>query len=54
MNNCKKTYLGRISSRDFWDEAYALFLQYATPEELEEDILKRETLEKISKALGFD
>lgn len=54
MNNCKKSYLGRIPSKDFWDEACALSLQNATPEELEEDILYRETLEKISKALGFD
>jgi len=49
----KKSYLGRIPSQDFWDEAYELFLEFATPEELEEDILKRETLQKISTALGY-
>lgn len=54
MDKRKKSYLGRIPSQDFWDEAYQLFLEFATPEELEEDILKRETLEKISTALGYD
>jgi len=50
----KKSYLGRIPSQDFWDEAYQFFLEFATPEELEEDILKRETLQKISTALGYN
>jgi hypothetical protein len=50
----KKSYLGRIPSQDFWDEAYQLFLEFATPEELEEDILKRETLQKINTALGYN
>lgn len=49
----RKSYLGKIPSKDFWDEAYQLFLDYATPEELETDTLKRETLEKISTQLGF-
>ena len=53
MDKRKKSYLGRIPSQDFWDEAYQLFLEFATPEELEEDILKRETLQKISTALGY-
>ncbi len=53
MDKRKKSYLGRIPSQDFWDEAYELFLEFATPEELEEDILKRETLQKISTALGY-
>lgn len=48
------SYLGRVPSVDFWDEAYQLFLEFASPEELDEDILTRETLEKINKALGFD
>jgi len=52
--NSKKTYLGRIPSRDFWDEAYQLFLEFATPEELETDTLTRETLQKISKTLGYE
>lgn len=50
----KKSYLGRIPSVDFWDEAYQLFIEFASPEELDEDILTRETLNKISKELGFD
>ena len=50
----RKSYLGRVPSVDFWDEAYQLFLEFASPEELDEDILTRETLEKISIALGFD
>ncbi len=53
MDKRKKSYLGRIPSQDFWNEAYQLFLEFATPEELEEDILKRETLQKISTALGY-
>jgi hypothetical protein len=54
MDKRKNSYLGRIPSQDFWDEAYQLFLEFATPEELEEDILKRETLQKISTALGYN
>ena len=50
----KRSYLGRIPSIDFWDEAYQLFLEFASPEELEDDILTRETLDEISKVLGFD
>lgn len=50
----KRSYLGRIPSVDFWDEAYQLFLEFASPEELEKDILTRKTLDKVSKALGFD
>ena len=49
-----QSYLGKIPSKDFWDEAYQLFLEYATPEELETDTLKRETLQKISTELGFE
>jgi hypothetical protein len=54
MDKRKNSYLGRIPSQDFWDKAYQLFLEFATPEELEEDILKRETLQKISTALGYN
>jgi hypothetical protein len=54
MEKRKKSYLGRIPSEDFWGEAYQLFLEIASPEELENDILKRDTLQKISKELGFD
>ena len=49
-----KSYLGRIPSQDFFDEAYNLFLSIATPEELEEDIITRDTLQKITTQLGWD
>ena len=52
-NKRRKSYLGRIPSQDFWEEAYNLFLEFATPEELENDILTRETLLKISTTLGL-
>lgn len=50
----RKSYLGRIPSKDFWNEAYEFFLEFASPEELETDTLTRETLEKISDALGYN
>lgn len=50
----RKSYLGRIPSKDFWNEAYELFLEFASPEELETDTLTRDTLEKISDALGYN
>lgn len=50
----KKSYLGRVPSLDFWDEAYQLFLEFASPEELDNDVLTPETLDKISEALGFN
>jgi len=50
----RKSYLGRIPSQDFWDEAYDLFLSIATPEELEEDIITRDTLQKITTELGWN
>ena len=50
----RKSYLGRIPSQDFFDEAYDLFLSIATPEELEEDIITRDTLQKITTQLGWD
>lgn len=52
--NEKKSYLWRVPSLDFWGEAYQLFLEFASPEELDNDVLTPETLDKISKALGFD
>ena len=54
MTSKRQSYLGKIPSKDFWGEAYQLFLDYATPEELETDTLKRETLQKISTELGFE
>lgn len=50
----RKSYLGRIPSQDFFDEAYDLFLSIATPEELEEDIITRDTLRKITTQLGWN
>ena len=52
--NKPKSYLGKIPSRDFWDEAYELYLTIATPEELEEDIISRKTLQKLTTELGLD
>ena len=42
-----KSYLGKIPSEDFDPEQYAVFLEIASPEELEEDIITRQTLHKI-------
>lgn len=50
----KYSYLNRIPSKDFFDEAYELFLTYASAEELENDIVTKETLRKISAKLGYD
>jgi hypothetical protein len=50
----RHSYLGRIPSEDFFSEAYHLFLNVATPEELEEDIITRDTLQKIITQLGWD
>jgi hypothetical protein len=50
----RKSYLGRIPSQDFFDEAYDLFLSIATPEELEEDIITRDTHRKITNQLEWD
>jgi len=50
----RKSYLGRIPSQDFCGEAYDLFLSIATPEELEENIITRDTLEKIIIQLGWN
>jgi hypothetical protein len=49
--NKPKSYLGKVPSVDFYTEAYELFLEIATPEELEFDVLKRETLEKMTEVL---
>ena len=42
-----KCYLGKIPSEDFDPEQYAAFLEIASPEELEEDIITRQTFHKI-------
>lgn len=46
-----KSFLNKVPSKDFYSEAYELFLEIATPEELEFDILKRETLQKMTEVL---
>lgn len=48
------SYLGQIPSVVFSDESYQFFLHFATVEELEQDIVKRETMVKISEILGKD
>lgn len=42
-----KSYLGKIPSQEFDEEQYDLFLTIASPEELEQDIITKETLYKI-------
>lgn len=42
-----KSYLGKIPSEDFDPEQYEVFLTVASAEELEQDIITRETLHKI-------
>jgi hypothetical protein len=48
------SYFCRIPSLDLSDYEYHIFLTCATAEELEKDILKRETMVTISKMLGKD
>lgn len=50
----KKSYLHKIPSEDFCPEAYELFLTYATPEELEQDIVIKDTFRKITTSLEWD
>jgi hypothetical protein len=50
----RKSYLGRIPSQDFCEEEYELFLSIATPKELEEGIITRDTLQKITTQLGWN
>ena len=49
-----ESYFGKIPSKDFSDEAYTFFLHYASIQELESDIVSRNTLRKISESLGID
>lgn len=42
-----KSYFGIIPSQILTEEQYSVFLEIASPEELEEDIITRETLHKI-------
>ena len=50
----RSSYLGKIPSHDFDAEQYDIFLSYASTEELEQDILKRETLHKIMSYFGWN
>ena len=42
-----KSYLGKIPSEELDEEQYDLFLTIGSPEELEQDIITKETLYKI-------
>lgn len=42
-----RSYLGKIPSKILNEEQYSMFLDIASPEELELDIITRETLYKI-------
>ncbi len=50
----QKSYLGKTPSVDFDEYVYELYLQYATPEELEEDIISQSTFRKITSQLDWD
>lgn len=43
----RSSYLGKIPSEDFNEEQYEVFLNIASSEELEQDILTKETLDKM-------
>lgn len=49
-----RSYLGKIPSKDFDPEQYEVFLVVASAEELEADIITKETLYKIMKHFGWD
>jgi len=49
-----KSYLNKIPSEDFDPEQYEVFLTVASAEELEQDIITRETLHKIMSYFGWD
>ena len=43
-----------IPSETFDSNAYYFFVEFAAPEELETDTIRKETLIKISQSLGYD
>ena len=43
----RSSYLGKIPSQDLNEEQYEVFLKIASLEELEQDIITKETLYKI-------
>lgn len=49
-----ESYYGIIPSVDFDSSAYYFFVEFATPEELENDIVTKETLASITKSLGYN
>ena len=49
-----KSYLGKIPSQDFNEEQYEVFLTVASAEELEQDILTKQTLDKIMEHFKKD
>ena len=49
-----KSYLGIIPSQQLTEEQYEVFLEIASPEELEEDILTKQTLDKIMEHFKKD
>ena len=50
----QKSFYNRIPSQDFDTVVYDSYLNHATPEELDKDIITSETIRKISKELNFD
>lgn len=49
-----QSYKGLFPSKDFNEDEYYLYLQYASAEELEKDILTEETYVKIMKTLIYE
>jgi hypothetical protein len=49
-----QSYKGLIPSINFNEDEYTLYLQYASYEELEKDILTEETYVKIMKTLIYE
>lgn len=43
-----KSYLGIIPSQQLTEEQYGVFLEIASPEELEQDIITRKTMNEIA------
>jgi len=46
--------VNRTPSMDFYSEAYEMYLKYAEAHELENDIVSRQTLKKITNELGLN
>ena len=49
-----QSYKGLIPSTNFNEDEYYLYLQYASAEELEKDILTEDTYVKIMKTLIYE